>query len=635
MSLLLSVQGIEKYYADDPVLVSASLEIRGQQRVALIGPNGAGKTTLLKILKGELDPDQGTVELARGARMGFLEQRPTFAPGQTLWQVAQAALQTLVDLQSQADAITQQMSQSPDAETLRELTQRYDHLQAELTRRNAYQIDYKIEQVLQGLGFSKSDFEQPVANLSGGQVNRLMLASLLLEEPDLMLLDEPSNHLDIEATEWLENFLASTPQAFLLVSHDRYFLDRVCDQTLELLHGTIDAYPGNYSKYKILKEERLKVQQRTFEKQRTEIAKIEEFIRRNHYGQKATQAEDRRKKLDRIELVNLPRQIQQPAMRFPPTSRTGDIVLRCEGLAKAYAEPLFSNVSFQIERGQRWGILGPNGCGKSTLLKCIVGQQTLDQGKVVVGTGVKIGYFDQHLESVLGDAIAVEAVRPPQKEMVEQQRRDMLASFGITGDMAFQKVSSLSGGERNRVALARLSALEPNFMVFDEPTNHLDLWARDALEQALLEFDGTLLVVSHDRYFLNQICTHLMVFQTDRVEVFEGNYDQYRFHFQTWQAEQAALTAKKPKAVSKSNESGAANDGQRRKRKFPYRKPDAIEIEIANAESQYEQLQHTLADPAVLRSRERMVETQTQIAELSQKIAQLYEHWQEAMEMNT
>ena len=457
-----------------------------------------------------------------------------------------------------------------------------------------------------------------------------MLAKLLLEEPDLMILDEPSNHLDIEATEWLESFLLNSQQAFLLISHDRFFLDRVAQRTLELVNGTIDDYPGNYSKYLMLKQQRLEVEKRTYEKQKEEIAKLEDFVRRHHHGQKHAQAEDRRKKLERIELVSLPRAIATPQMKFPPAERSGDIVLRAEGLAKSFDKPLFDGVTFQIERGERWGVLGGNGCGKTTMLRCLVGQETLDDGKLNLGQKVELAYFDQKPETVDSDLEAADAIRPPKNHLVDQQRRDILALFGILGDQGLQKVGQLSGGQRTRVALAKLAALSANFLVLDEPTNHLDLWSRQALEDALKAFDGTVMVVSHDRYFINRVCDHLLVMEPNRVTLIDGNYDTYlQMRELTGKPDDPDAEVAKPKK-KKSNEQGQA----KRKRKFPYRKVHEIEKDIEQTENELAKVHEDLADPEVLRDKHKVLEANQRLGQLKSDLEQLFAHWEEASELN-
>ncbi len=630
--LLISAQHLIKRFSTEPVLNGACLEMRSGQHVGLVGPNGAGKTTLLQILMQELEPESGSISKSPGASMGFLRQRQSYDTEQTVWEAAKTGLQPLINLTAEAHRVAGLMAAATGA-TRVELARKYDRLHTELENRGGYQIDFKIRRVLEGLGFTRQQDDQPVGQLSGGQQNRLMLAKLLIEEPDLMLLDEPSNHLDIEATQWLEDFLAKSKQAFLLVSHDRYFLDRVTTRTLELVNGTVESYAGNYSKYKRLKQERLAVEQRTFQKQQQEVEKLKEFIRRHHYGQKHAQAEDRRKKLERIEVVEPPREIPVPPMKFHDVNRCGDIVLRVEGLAKSFEHTLFSNVSFQIQRGQRWGILGPNGSGKTTLLRCLIGDVQPQQGTITIGAGVEIGYFDQHLQCISSQVTSAEAIRPTdesdaQRRLDDGQRRDLLARFGIIGDAGLQPVNSLSGGQRTRVALANLAAQRANFLLLDEPTNHLDLWAREALETALLQFQGTVLLVSHDRFFLNRVCDHLLVLGGDRVRVIDGNYDTFR------------MLDDRQSLADNGNARPVADDGPpvtaapRRRRRFPYRKVTDIEQDIANCEVAIDRLHQDLADPNVLRDRQLVLQAKQQLAEETQRLEQLLEHWEEASELN-
>ena len=641
--ILLSLNEVGKFFSSEPVLDGVTFDIRRGEHVCLVGPNGAGKSTLMSIITGQLPADRGQVDTGKGIEVGILEQRPNFSAADTVWSVAEQAMEKIHQLADRMQQLTQQMADESDSAQIDRFGREYEVLQTELENRGGFNFEYKIKTVLAGLGFGEDVYRQPANKLSGGQQNRLLLGKLLLAEPDLMLLDEPSNHLDVAATEWLENFLKASRQAFLLVSHDRLFLDRVADRTLELFHGSVDSYPGNYSKYKMLKSERLEVQRRTYDKQTEEIAKLEDFVRRHHHGQKSAQAEDRRKKLERIERVALPREIVAPPMKFPAAARSGDIVLRADKIGKAFDRPLFERLSFQIERGQRWGIMGANGAGKTTLLRCILGECPLDSGGVQLGTGVKPAYFDQQLQCVADGDLAEDAVRPPHKEFNLSQRRDMLAKFGITGKTAEQPVSSLSGGERNRVALALLASLDANLLVLDEPTNHLDLWARDALETALKAYDGTLLIVSHDRYLLNQVCDHLLVVADGGVQVIEGNYDTYCMMSSVKSgAGQQVTQANTSRSQTKTLQTSAPaprrqqpkSQSRKRKRKFPYRKVEELENEIELNESKISQLHQDLSDPEFLRDGEQVKEANLLLFELNTRLSELYEHWEEASELN-
>jgi ATP-binding cassette subfamily F protein 3 len=640
--LYLSAQNLSKTYGDKTILDGAGLEIRADDRLALVGPNGVGKTTLLRVLTGEEGPDAGELEVSGGVRIGYVKQHAHFVAHSTVWSEATAALGDLPSLVPASEKVAEQLALHTTGAEHDRLLQEFEKLQARILLEDAYNWQHRVERVLQGLGFSSVDFAKATHQLSGGQQNRLMLACVLLSKPELLILDEPNNHLDVESTEWLEETLASWNGAVLVVSHDRYFLDRVANGVLELIDGQIDRFKGNYTAYVSQKELRLEVQRRTFEKQQEEIEKLEDFIRRNHAAQKATQAEDRRKKLERIELVQRPREVHTPKFHFPPVTRCGDIVLRVEQLCHAFDKPLLDRVHFQIQRGERWAIVGSNGAGKTTLLRSILGEITPNSGKITFGTGVKVGYFDQMVRRLDLELPPMEAVRVPNKDLIDLERRNLLASFGLAGEVVTKPLKTLSGGERNRTLLAYLSALEPNLLILDEPTNHLDLWSREALEIAFRAFQGTILMVTHDRYLVNQVADHILVLRGGKSSIVPGNYDDYRHWVSQGMAiadrGNVALTVAKANSGASSEKvlagKGNSTAAPKRKRKFPYRKVEQLEEDIMAAEDKLQKLQNQMLDPQVLRDGRRVKELQQEIEQSQASLGQLYEHYEEAVELN-
>jgi ATP-binding cassette subfamily F protein 3 len=660
--LLLSVRDLSRQFDVEPVFRGVTFDVRAGEKVGLVGPNGCGKTTLLSILAGRDEPDEGTIERPPSATCGLLEQQADHPLDRSLIEEARQGLAHLYELQTTSHDIAEKMAVVKDPAELERLHQRYDEIHLQLERLDAYHVEHRVDEVLQGLGFRQEDYERPLRTFSGGQQNRAALARLLLAQPDLLLLDEPTNHLDIETTEWLEKFLSRSSQGMVIVSHDRYFLDQVTNRTIELWQGGISDYTGNFSDYWKQRDERLKVLRRTFEKQQEYIARQEEFIRRNAYGQKSAQAKDREKKLERVERVDIPPDFSEIPMGFQDVTRTGDWVLRTEGLSKGFAppggngeaQPLFKDFTLQVDRGDRVAILGPNGSGKTTLLRTILGDLPADSGSVRWGTNVQVAYFDQQLSSVDADVDAVEAVREPQPShgrtpyapanpfFKPQEIRGMLARFGVKGELATQTVGAMSGGERTKVALTRLHALKPNFMILDEPTNHLDFWACAALERSLKEYEGTALFVSHDRYFVDEIATKVIVLEDDGWRLHEGNYTDYQ-HFIAATKGPApagvkstaapAGTPRESEAASTSRE-GAATDKPRRKRKHPYRKVEEIEADIATWEDRVASLEGSLADPEVLRDAAMIKKVHREYAEAQDRLASLMDHWEEALDLN-
>lgn len=636
--ILLTVRELTRRFDAEPVLNKVAFDVRAGDRIGLVGPNGAGKTTLLNILIGKDHQDTGEIETPQSVELALLEQEADYPPERTLIEEARRGLAHLYELQDRAHELSEKMAAASDAAGLKKLQKQYDHVQHELERLDAYHVEHRVDEVLHGLGFQSEDYERPLSTFSGGQQNRVLLARLLLRSPEIMLLDEPTNHLDIAATEWLEGWLSNCDSAVILVSHDRYFLDRVTNRTFELMGGKLTDYPGNFTAYRRQREERNKVLGRTYEKQQEFIAKTEDFIRRNKYGQKHAQAADREKKLARVDAVDKPPEEPTLHMTFGEPSRTGDWVIDAVDVAKGYGEPLFEHFTLRINRGDRLGILGPNGSGKTTLLRTLIGDLQPDAGKVRHGTGVEIGYFDQQLALVDPNSDCVDAVRPPgDPAFTPGMARGLLARFGLSGDIVFQKVGSLSGGEKSRVALAKIAASNVNLLVLDEPTNHLDLWACDALERVLKDFPGTLLFVSHDRYFLDQIATRIVVIDNGEWRTYGGNYSDF-LRFQENIAKETGKSEDNGQAreESRAKPQAAEEDHQpeKRRRKFPYRKVSDIEADIAEQEELLESLQQALADPAVHRDGDRARETKEAFEETQEAIAELYEHWEEAMELN-
>jgi ATP-binding cassette subfamily F protein 3 len=622
---------ISRVYGTEPVFENVSFQIETGERIGLVGPNGAGKTTLLRLLAAQEPPSSGVITRRGDVSVTMLGQFAEFAADRSLYAEVQEAMRHLRDWYAQMVEAGAAMATASDDAERAHWARKYDDCHELLEHHGGFQFEHRIEEVLFGLGFVRQEFDRPLNTFSGGQQSRAMLAKLLLAAPDLMLLDEPTNHLDVDITEWLEQYLTRQSAAMVIVSHDRYFLDRVCNKVFELSSGRLTVYPGNFQAYVRLREERAKVNERVAAKQKAAIAHHQEFIRRNHYGELAKQAKSRAKMIARLEAQEIDRvvTIRGPVMRFGDVARAGDIVVAARGIGKSYDRPLFTNFSFDIERGQRIGIIGPNGSGKTTLLRVLVGDQPPSTGSVKLGHNVRVGYLDQNLETLDGDQTPLDVVRPPWRAGEKAEPfRALLARFGIGADLAESRIRSLSGGERTRVVLARLCAYEVNLLALDEPTNHLDLWASEALERAIREFQGTVIVVSHDRYFLNQTVERLLVLGGERVEIIAGGYERYL----EWRTQRLAETRQSNESPPPSR--APARKGAPRKRRFPYRKVSEIEADIRSREAHIEELESLVQQPDVYTDGRRLHEITGQLARLRRELEQLVEHWEEAMELN-
>ncbi len=631
---VIRAQDLVRQFEGEPVFERVTFELRRGERVGLVGPNGSGKTTLLRILAGLDQPDCGKVLVPPGVTIGLLEQQAQFDPQRSLRAEAELAIEPLKRMHDELADTAAQLAQAPDQAQRPRLERRYDELASRLQQLGAFQLDHRVEAVLEGLGFSRKEFDRPVGSFSGGEQCRLMLAKLLLAAPDVLLMDEPSNHLDIDSTQWLERWLVALPQAMIIVNHDRCFLDTVTTRTWELAGGELRDYPGNYSAYRQQRDQELLVLERTWAKQQAALQHAEQFIRRYHAGQRATQAKDREKKLERLraELVERPRRLdQRPAIKFEAAEPSGEVVIAAEGLSKRFEHTLFRDLSIQVQRGERVGLVGPNGSGKTMLLRILARFDQPDSGTVRHGQSVRAGYYDQHLRDLPAELTALEAVRAVADPATSDGHlRGLLARFGLRGEAAFWKVSELSGGQRSRVALARLAALRPNLLLLDEPTNHLDVLARESLQEAIQQFDGTVIVVSHDRYFLNNVVTRLIVLRPPEARVFEGNYAAYR----DWLDSTVAAGDKLSDERSARQPQPDSRQQQRRRRqwKFPFRNVEQIEAEIKQREAELACCERKLADPRLYRDPDAVRTTRAEYEQLQKRLAELYEHWEEALE---
>ena len=634
--ILISAQGLGRQYSGDPIFMDLAFEVRTGERIGLVGPNGAGKTTLMKLLSGQDQPEYGSLFVRPGIRVGLLRQQPDFPAGQSLLEVVKQGLASLLDLQHELEEAARELAEAEDEDDRDRAARRYDSLHELIEHQDAYSIEHRVEEVLMGLGFVESQFHRDASQFSGGQQSRMMLAKLLLQSPDLMLLDEPSNHLDIATTEWLENYLSRQPVGMVVVSHDRYFLDKVVNKIWELHDGKLSAYPGNYSQYWRLRTEKAKVLERQAERHEEKAEKLKAYIRKYGAGQRATQAHDRERKLERLERdrVETIRDVVGPIMGFDEVDRSGDIVVEARKLSKAFDTPLFRELSLTVDRGQCVGVIGPNGAGKTTLIKTLIGREKPDQGEVKLGHKVCVGYHDQGLHSLDPATTVVRAVWPEDDpEWVEGDVRDLLARFGLTGEIVFQAVGQLSGGEKAKAALARLCATAANLLVMDEPTNHLDIWSCDALERSINEFEGTVLVVSHDRYFLNQVADRLIHVANGRARVIEGDYDTYQHNLQL-EKERAEMAVARSASAPSNTVARSSTSTEKPKRKFPHRKAVDIEREIGELEAEVADLEDRLGQPATWRDPVKAVGTQERHKLLKEKLENLYQHWETALEAN-
>ncbi|MET3291716.1 UNVERIFIED_CONTAM: ATP-binding cassette subfamily F protein 3 [Brevibacillus sp. OAP136] len=641
--ILLQAERIQKAYGIDVILQDISLQIQTGERVGLVGVNGAGKSTLMKILAGQLSYDSGAVRIPKEVTMGYLAQNTGLESENSIWA---EMLTVFTDLQKEEAELRKLEAMMGDSAVLSD-ERRYQQILEDYSRRSeafkergGYSYEASIRGVLHGLRFAEMDYQSPIKTLSGGQKTRLALAKLLLQSPDLLLLDEPTNHLDIETLTWLEGYLQNYKGAVLIVSHDRYFLDKLVNVVYEIERTRATRYVGNYSRFLDLKAASLEQELKKFDKQQEEIAKLEDFIARNLARASTTKrAQSRRKTLEKMDRMDKPIAHNKSAnFSFDISKMSGHVVMKASGLSIGYPDAVLSrNLSFEIEREERVALVGPNGIGKSTLLKTIVGQLHQHAGTFQMGSNVMIGYYDQEQRHLNTSKTILAEIWDDYPLMPEKDVRTLLGNFLFSGDDVQKRIGELSGGERARVSLAKLLLKQANFLIFDEPTNHLDILSKEVLENALYDYPGTILFVSHDRYFLNKIATRVLELSPEGVTSYLGNYDYFvekKQELAEIAAEQAAANAAKRGASTEPVEKSSYEQDKDAKRRERQRQKRLEEIEatIMQCEETIARLESELCLPEVYSDHVQAQQRNDQIQQAKTQIESLYEEWQELSE---
>ena len=636
--MILSCQGISKSFGEKVILEDASFHIEEREKAALIGNNGAGKTTLLRIIMEEIHADAGQVVLAKDKRIGYLAQYQDVQGHLSVYEELLSTKQYIIDMEERLRAMEVQMKNA-SGEELDRLMNSYTRLTHEFELENGYAYKSELMGVLNGLGFTEEDFTKQVATLSGGQKTRVALGKLLISKPDILLLDEPTNHLDMESIAWLETYLLNYPGAVFIVSHDRYFLDKVVTKVIEIDAGQVRMYAGNYSAYAEKKAQLRDAlykaylnQQREIKHQEAVIVKLKSFNREKSIKR----AESREKMLNKIQRIDKPIEVQgQMRLSLEPRVVSGNDVLTVEDLAKSFPQQkLFSNISFQIKRGERVALIGNNGTGKTTMLKILNGLLDADAGSFSLGAKVQIGYYDQEHHVLHAEKTIFEEISDTYPTLTETQIRNMLAAFLFTGDDVFKVISSLSGGERGRVSLAKLMLSEANFLILDEPTNHLDIASKEILEEALNSYTGTVLYVSHDRYFINQTATRILDLTNQSVVNYIGDYDYY-LEKKEELTEKYAPTAQEAteEAKEETPSEGKLTWQQQKEEQARKRKQEnelkKVEKRIEELETRDKEIDDTLVLPDVCTNVGRCAELSREKDKIQAELEELYEKWEE------
>ncbi|SMO66590.1 ABC-F family ATP-binding cassette domain-containing protein [Fodinibius sediminis] len=646
---MLSLNNISLTFGDQQLLKGVSTLINPGERIGLVGPNGAGKSTLLKIIAGHIKPDEGSINTSREATIGYLPQDGVEPdPGCSVYEEVERAFQEIRELEKRVRQQQQQLgAMDKESPEYRKALEQLGTMQNKLEQSGAYTLRSNIEKVLMGLGFGPEDFNRSTTEFSGGWLMRIALAKLLLQRPTYLLLDEPTNHLDIESLRWMEQFLTNYEGAVIIVSHDKAFLNTITNRTLALDRGALLDYAGNYSYYREKDKERQEHLRKAYENQQKEIRETQEFIDRFRYkASKAKQVQSRIKKLEKMDKIELDEHEEEISFQFPPPERSGAVVMKLENVHKQYdSNVVFGNLSYAIDRGDKIAVVGPNGAGKSTMIRIIAGLEDFDGGNREPGHNVTASYFAQHQADELDlDSTVFDIMREAAPKAKETRLRTILGCFLFQGDDVFKKVSVLSGGEKSRLALARMLLMPANFLIFDEPTNHLDMQSKKILQQALEQYEGTFMIVSHDRDFLDPIVNKVLEVRPDTTNTFLGNVSYYLEKVEEREKNRAEQSS------SGSSDSGKNNglsrkeerrlEAQIRQKKYRQLKPlkrkiDPIEESIEQKEARKNEIEEMMAQPDFYDDEEQVKDLSLEYEKLKGELVEIYAEWEElAMEIS-
>lgn len=632
---IISAREIKKSFGVDTIIENASFNLQEKDKVGVIGVNGAGKSTLFKIIAGETEKDSGDIYTAKNTSIGYMSQFLDFHSDATIWDETLSVFSHIIDMEKELKELGKKISiisTSTDKSSLDSLMKSYSDLQHRFENAEGFAYESKIRGILKGLGFYPQDYDKKVSTLSGGQKTRVALAKVLLKKDDILLLDEPTNYLDTEAVEWLEGFLKNYGGSLMIISHDRYLLDNVTNRIFEIENGVLKEYEGNYTSYIGKKKEEREQQLKDYENQQKEIARQEAVIARfRQYNREKSirQAESREKMLMRMERIERPEALPKKAyFIFEPKKRSGNDVIRMEDISKSYDRLLFRNFNLEIKREERVALLGPNGIGKTTLLKIITGKIKPDSGTIKLGTSVYPSYYDQEQENLNAEKMVIDEIWDEYPQLNQNKIRNALAAFLFQGEDVFKEVNLLSGGEKSRLALLKLMLSKSNFLLLDEPTNHLDMQSREVLESALSNYTGTVLFISHDRYFLNRVATKIVELHKEGATVYKGGYSYYISRKNDEDKEKSVSDKNDVKEDSSEKNNWIKQKEEQAAQRRQQKRLEEVESEIDNIEIRINEIDSLLEKPEIFTDHVKCNDLSIERQSLNNKLYGLYEEWE-------